>query len=304
MWWLYCSSTSEGGLCGRGRNGVRCRVRPPRPARRLPRARLTVRLRTGCNCCLCRRSCYHRPCLVVLCLLLPPPPPSLVPFPFHPGPWTRDWDDPARSQIFTATLLGTGATAGCAPAAPAGLYVRRRWMPPVAAAGGNGSFSVGDVGIGADDDGDGDGIGDGDDNVHRGGPPPPGGAGDVGAPPRRAQYGGTHRGRAAVEADVLSPFGVAVSAALHLPCVTYAPAVDGGGGGRPGAASAAGMTPLGGGGVGGLPPLARWPPSLSPARRAVSTLAAPAPASSPDAGRLVRYERVEAVGRDEQHNHT
>lgn len=171
MWWLSCSSTSEGGLCGRGRNGVRCRVRPPRPARRLPRARLTVRLRTGCNCCLCRRSCYHRPCLVVLCLLLPPPPPSLVPFPFHPGPWTRDWDDPARSQIFTATLLGTGATAGCAPAAPAGLCVRRRWMPPVAAAGGNGSFSVGDVGIGADDDGDGDGNGDGEDNVNLGARP-------------------------------------------------------------------------------------------------------------------------------------
>lgn len=60
-------------------------------------------------------------------------------------------------------------------------------------------------------------------------PPASSGGAGAGPPPRRAEYGGTHRGRAAAEADVLAPFGVTVAAALHLPCVTYAPAVGGGG---------------------------------------------------------------------------
>lgn len=74
----------------------------------------------------------------------PPPPPSFPPptFPPHPGPWTRDWDDPAGSPVFSATLFGTAAAAGCAPAAPAGLCVRRRW-------------SVGDHGSDGDNDDDG-----------------------------------------------------------------------------------------------------------------------------------------------------
>lgn len=46
-------------------------------------------------------------------------------------------------------------------------------MPPVAAAGGNDGYNVGDVGIDADGDRDGDRDGDGDDNVHGGGDPLP-----------------------------------------------------------------------------------------------------------------------------------
>lgn len=138
MWWLYCSPTSEGGLCGRGRNGVRCRVRPPRPARRLPRARLTVRLRTGCNCCLCRRSCYHRPCLVVLCLLLSPPPPPWFPFPSTQdhGPATGTTLPAHRSLLppFLAPALPPDAPPPPPPACVCGGGGCRRWLPPAATA--------------------------------------------------------------------------------------------------------------------------------------------------------------------------
>lgn len=126
---------------------------------------LTVRRRPPVPCCHCRRGGHYRSCLVVGCLPPSPSPPN--PFPPDPGAWTRDWDDPARSQVLSATLFGTAATPGCAPAAPAGLCVRRRWQPLPAAAAGNGSNDVG--GAGGDGGGDSGGV----DGVHSGGGPAP-----------------------------------------------------------------------------------------------------------------------------------